>query len=57
VRALILTMTERPLSRLVTLAYEASGSERCAAVAVTVSRISPLAVRLPTMPYQAAFPN
>src|SRR5215469_7468582 len=56
-RSLILTMMERPLSRFVTLAYEGSGSERCAAVAVTVSRISPLVVRLPTKLYQAALPN
>jgi len=42
---------------VVTFAKEASGSDRCAAVAVTVSRISPLAVRLPTRSYQAAFPN
>src|SRR5215469_1003862 len=56
-RSLILTTTERPLSRSVTFAHEASGSERCAAVAVTVSRISPLAVCLPTKLYQAAFPN
>src|SRR5215469_12485958 len=56
-RSLILTTTERPLSRSVTFAHEASGSERCAAVAVTVSRISPLAVCLPTRLYQAAFPN
>jgi hypothetical protein len=31
-------MTERPLSRSVTFAREANGSQRCAAVAVTVSR-------------------
>src|SRR5262249_21589467 len=56
-RSLILTTIERPLSRFVTFANEAIGSERCAAVAVTVSRISPLAVCLPTRLYQAAFPN
>src|SRR5215467_6319070 len=56
-RSLILTTMERPLSRSVTFAHEASGSERCAAVAVTVSRISPLAVCLPTRLYQAALPN
>src|SRR5262249_60882324 len=56
-RSLILTTTERPLSRFVTFAKEASGSERCAAVAVTVSRISPLAGCLPTRLYQAAFPS
>jgi hypothetical protein len=53
-RSLILTMTEWPLSRSNTLAKEANGSERCAAVAVTVSRVSPLAVLLPTRSYQAA---
>src|SRR5215471_16444024 len=56
-RSLILTTTKRPLLRFVTLAYEANGSERCAAVAVMVSRTSPLAVFLPTRLYQAAFPE
>jgi hypothetical protein len=56
-RSLILRITERPLSRLVTFAKEASGSQRCAAVGVTASRNSPLAVREPTRLYQAAFPN
>src|SRR5271154_1012521 len=53
-RSLILTITERPLSRLVTLAQDPSGSERCAAVGVTVSSGSPLEVRAPTRAYQAA---
>ena len=56
-RSLILTMTERRLSRFVTFAEEASGSQRCAAVAVKVSRLSPLAVGLPTWSYHEAFPN
>ena len=56
-RSLILTMTERPLSRFVTFAKDASGSERCAAVAVMVSRTSPLAVGRPTWSYQTALPN
>ena len=41
---MILTITERPVSRLTTLAQEPSGNERCAAVGVTVSSGSPLEV-------------
>src|SRR4051794_28369277 len=58
-RSLIRTITERPFCRFVTRTSECSGSERCAAVAWTVSSRSPLEVSRPTcwLPYQAARPT
>src|ERR1051326_3703093 len=58
-RSLIVTTTERPFFRLVTLTRECIGRLRCAAVGCAVSRRSPVAVSRPTcqLPYQDARPT
>src|SRR6266513_2186167 len=58
-RSLIVTTTERPFFRLVTLTRECIGRLRCAAVGCAVSRRSPVAVSRPTcqLPYQDARPS
>src|ERR1044071_10108166 len=46
-RSLIRTTTDRLLERFVTLTLEPNGSDRCAAVNLYISKISPFAVFLP----------
>ncbi len=58
-RSLTRTMVERPLSRFVTRSQVGSGSVRCAAVRVCMSKRSPLEVLRPwnLRPYHDAIPR